>query len=119
MQEVQTKTFLENGVVMEQAPYTNTCRVVDGFYVHPLTGILCHVQRESWKTRWRRKQAAQKLTQIPVPGMDGWNYQKIDELWFRLKCVTHTDPSGRVTQVISAKRSANKKEIAWINEQLE
>jgi hypothetical protein len=118
MQEVQTYTFLEKDVVMEQAPYSSTCRVVDGFYVHPVTGILCHAQRESWKTRWRTKRAAMKPAQIPVPGMDGWNYQKINDLWFRFKCVTHTDLSGKVTQVILAKRSANRKEITWINQQL-
>lgn len=39
IQEVQTKTFLENGVVMEQLPYWGS-RAVDGFYVHPMTGIL-------------------------------------------------------------------------------
>ena len=118
IQEVQTKTFLENGVVMDQAPYCSTCRVVDGFYVHPVTGVLCYAQHKSRRTRCRRKRAAMKPARIPVPGMDGWNYQRIDELWFRLKYVCHTDPSGKVTQVIRAKRSANSKEIAWINEQL-
>jgi hypothetical protein len=117
MREVQTKTFFEKDVVMERARYWGT-RVVDGFYVHPVTGILCHAQLQSWKTRRRRTRAAMKPARIPVPEMDGWNYQKIDDLWLRLKCVTYTDSRGKVKQVILTKRSANRKEITWINEQL-
>lgn len=41
MREVQTKTFLEDGVLMEQLPYWGS-RAVDGFSVHPVTGILYH-----------------------------------------------------------------------------
>jgi hypothetical protein len=117
MQEVQTKTFLENGVVMEQLPYWGS-RPVDGFCVNPVTGILCHTQRDSWNALWRRRRAAMKPAPIPVPGMEGWNYQKIDGLWFRIKHETPSDTRSNVEQAIIAKRSANRKEIAWINERL-
>ena len=59
-----------------------------------------------------------KPARIPVPGMDGWNYQKIDCLWFRIENGPPSNLRGKVEQAIIAKRSANRKEIAWINEQL-
>ena len=97
-------------------PYWGS-RAVDGFYVHPVTGILHDMQREGRRMLWPRQLA--EPARIPVPGMDGWKYQKIDGLWFRVNFITNSDLRSHLERVIIANRSANLKEIAWINEQLD
>lgn len=43
--------------------------------------------------------------------MNGWKYRQMNGLWFR--CQIGVDEAGR-KEVVVTRRSANKKEIAWI-----
>jgi hypothetical protein len=117
--EVQTNTFIENGKVLSLPRHSWLPREVDGFYVHPITGILCHAEVEGWRTT-RRRLANAKPESIPVPGMEPWKYQQVDGLWFRVLTISVTDPAHpwKKQELITAKRSANRKEIIWITEQL-
>lgn len=119
MQEVTTKTFMQDGKVMEISRYGRfNPQEVTGFYVHPETGKLEH-KKESWQS-WRRRLKDRKANpEIPVPGMQGWSYKLIDGLWFRSAFAEVKNPiTGRTERVVVTRRSANKKEIVWIKKQL-
>ena len=110
MWEVELKTYMHNGLVYERRQY-GTDGPVDGYYVHPLTGILEYKQRERY--RYRRPQ---EEVSIPIPDAPGWNYKQIEGLWFRVK-LTIVDNFGFKTTK-TEKKSANRKEIAWIKAQI-
>jgi hypothetical protein len=88
---------------------------VDGYYVHPVTGILEYKKPKSWKRFWRSKP---KEPILPAPDYPGWEYKQMDGLWFRVKFVNVYDYYKGTTQVVSQRRSANKKEIVWIKSRI-
>lgn len=99
---------------------------VTGYYVHPVTGILEYKDPRSWKRHIRRQE---KEVTIPVPNAEGWHYRQIDGLWFKLReefvpekywYDSVLGKRGKIAEhwIISEKRSANRKEIAWVKEQL-
>jgi len=111
--EVELNTIFLSGKV-----YTSTKKwgyrggPVTGYYVHPITGILEYRRSISWRTRYRNKPTPIDKLQIPVPGEDGWHYCLLEGLWFRQK-LTMVDGWSKIE-----KKSANRKEIAWIKAQI-
>jgi hypothetical protein len=112
MWEVELNTYLHNGVVYKRGRY-GTDYPVDGHYVHPATGVLEYKNPGSWKWNLRRKP---KVAMIPVPEAPGWNYQEIDGLWFRTRTIEVVAYGCKTVK--TEKKSANRKEIAWIKERL-
>ena len=120
MQEVETKTFMNQGQVCSKPNgfkfMSSEPAPVTGFYVHPESGLLCYREYESYRTRWRNQK--KEPTDIPMPGNEAWFYRQIDGLWFACLVVMRKDYFGRDKKVILCKRSANRKEIAWIKTQI-
>jgi len=132
MQVVETHTFMNQGeVCAKPAGYKfGSSRVapVNGFYVHPITGILSHAQRIGWKRASRaRYTKLERDPDIPVPGTDDWKYRKLNGVWFRSRDMA--DPRYKDNFYLRAERqkdwkfgyelaSCNRKEIAWIEQQL-
>jgi hypothetical protein len=152
MREVERNTFLaEDGkTVMRYETYRWLDRgheiPVDGYYVHPKTGLLCYKKRESFKNRYR--DAARKAEIIEIPCNDPTMvYKKENDLWYRItttktvvetlhdssrysedyvaeaiaKGMTRETKTGvkivRVGENIDVqKKSCNKKELAMIND---
>jgi hypothetical protein len=56
---------------------------VDGFYVHPRTGLLREAPRLSRRERKRQRLAASPVTQVTLG--DNLVYQKHEEIWYRVK----------------------------------
>lgn len=88
---------------------------VTGYYVHPITGIL------SFNPYRRRKKEPQNVTKLKLA--DGSWFEKIEGLWFGFSqngVRTEFDfyLGNYVTKPIIVKRSANRKEISWIKEQI-
>lgn len=120
--EVTINTYMgDDGIIYERGKYGNTMRAY-GYYVHPLTGILEYVPpRYSWKRRWKDRKPALDKLEIPVPGEVDWKYCLIDGLWFQRRMVKVNKFIGTSYSYIEhqiEKKSANKKEIAWIKAQL-
>lgn len=112
-QEVAINTYFNrHGVLLENG--RRGPEIVDGYYVHPVTGILCYKKPER-----RRYQRPKKIAKIPVPGKDGFWYEQMDGLWYEcwteIRCV-YTDPlsSKEHRQEMTMHRSCNRKEIATI-----
>jgi hypothetical protein len=119
MQEVTTKTYLENGKVYEITKYGAGPMEVDGFYVHPVTGLLCHRPRPTKaqvRARWSSI-GPKKPPEFIVPGLESWRYKEFDGIWFRYN-VVEKDTSYGTSFVDIVKRQCNKKEVAWIKLQL-
>jgi hypothetical protein len=55
---------------------------VQGFYVHPCTGLLCEAPRESQRERKRRVMEAEEVTWLYAGGKIG--YRKHQGLWYRV-----------------------------------
>jgi hypothetical protein len=55
---------------------------VQGFYVHPSTGLLCEAPRESQRERKRRALEAEEITWLYAGGNIG--YRKHQGLWYRV-----------------------------------
>ena len=116
MWEVETNTFLgEDGEVYERPAFGGLPSKVDGFYVHPRTGLLLY--RKPW--RFRRLKNVARLD-IPVPNNEPQVYRRIDGLWFRCLISVEMRSSGpyHTEEVIRRVKSASRKEIAWIKAQL-
>jgi hypothetical protein len=116
MWEVETNTFLgEDGEVYERPEFGGLPSKVDGFYVHPVTGLLLY--REPW--RFRRLKNVPRL-EILVPNNEPQVYRRIDGLWFRCLVSIQRRSSGpqRTEEVVRRVKSASRKEIAWIKAQL-
>ena len=119
MWEVETNTFLgEDGEVYAwppSPPFGGRPSKVNGFYVHPLTGLLLYKERK----RFRRLKNI-SMIDIPVPENDPQVYRKIDGLWFR--CLVNLEIRSlrpyRTEVVVRRVKSASRKEIAWIKAQL-
>lgn len=116
MWEVETNTFLgEDGGVYERPAFGGLPSKVDGFYVHPRTGLLLY--KKPW--RFRRLKNVPRL-EIPVPENEPQVYRRIDGLWFR--CLVSVEMRGlrpySTEEVVRRIKSANRKEIAWIEAQL-
>ena len=112
--EVSTKTFMHNGVVCEwPRGWVREPSPVDGFYVHPVTGILEYKEPERINWRYWKERNRKKIT-IPVPGDEGWHYEQINGLWFRVKPMEVYDPYGKPSNSGSIKRSCNRREIALL-----
>ena len=85
--------------------------VLDGFYVHPLTGLLCYAGH---RERWRRRS-------VVAPGFikidEKTAYAKIDGIWYLVDWawVKSVDFRGRVystsERVYSNKQQLNTKEL--------
>jgi hypothetical protein len=112
MWEVQLNTYIRDGVVYERSRWSSD-RPVDGYYVHPVTGILRYKDPGSWKRKIRRKP---KEVILPVPGAPGWDYKEMDGLWFRVRTI-EVVVCGYKT-IKTERKSANKKEISWIKERI-
>jgi hypothetical protein len=116
MWEIETNTFLgEDGEVYERPAFGGLPSKVDGFYVHPLTGLLLY--KEPW--RFRRLKKVPRL-EIPVPENEPQVYRKIDGLWFRclVSVETRSFRPYRKEDVVRRVKSASRKEIAWIKARL-
>jgi hypothetical protein len=127
-QEVETNTFIENGKVYRKVTRRQYHQEmeVEGFYVHPVTGILEYQQQDRY---WNRKRG-DLPKEVRVPGNEEWVYREIDGLWFRVligwtvtnKRQSRWDGGVRIIpeweEMIVVRRSANKKEIAWLKCQL-
>jgi hypothetical protein len=116
MWEVETNTFLgQDGEVYEWPRFGGSPSKVDGFYVHPITGLLLHKEPRRF---WRRKNMARP--EIPVPEDEARVYRKIDGLWFR--CQVNVEIRSvrpyLTEEVVRRVKSASRKEIAWIEAQL-
>jgi hypothetical protein len=78
MWEVETNAFLgEDGEVYGRPIYVGRPSRVDGFYVHPLNGLLLYKQPRRFRRRKNRR------LEILVPGNEPQVYRKIEGLWFR------------------------------------
>lgn len=116
MWEVETNTFLgEDGQVYERPTFGGFPSKVDGFYVHPLTGLLLY--KEPWRFRRLKNMPT---PEIPVPDNEPQVYRKIDGLWFRclVSVETRSFRPYRKEEVVRRVKSASRKEIAWIKTQL-
>ena len=116
MWEVETNTFLgEDGEVYERPEFGGLPPKADGFYVHPITGLLLY--KEPW--RFRRLKNVPRL-EIAVPNNEPQVYRQIDGLWFRCLVSIERRSSGpnRTEEVVRRVKSASRKEIAWIKAQL-
>ena len=116
MWEVATNTFLgEDGAVYERRRFGRGPSKASGFYVHPTSGLLLY--RKPERSRFVRNKPE---PQIPVPGSDPQVYRKIDGLWFRcvVKVERRSFPPNCVEEVVQRTKSANRKEISWIETQL-
>lgn len=118
MWEVATNTFLgEDGEVYgrPQRPFGGLSWKVDGFYVHPFSGLLLYE-----KPRRFRRLKKMPRPEIPVPENEPQVYRKIDGLWFR--CLVTVEIRSlrpyRKEVVVRRVKSASRKEIAWIEAQL-
>lgn len=126
LQEVEVQTYIQDGVVYKHHRYGGADYPVGGYYVHPETGILEYKAYSSWRQRKRGKKKKISEVEIPVPGVDGMKYCLVDGLWFRCKPVqiekfipTEQWYGRRVTETVyNYKRSANRKEIVWIKNEL-
>lgn len=113
--EIETKTFMENGKVYGYGRRGGTATEVNGFYVDPVSGLVCYKEAESlrkWAARWRREK--DKAPEFKVPGDEDWSYKQFDGIWFRYRIVVESKYGFDVLE----KRQANKKEVAWIKTQL-
>lgn len=110
--EVSINTFMDDGKVYEKGRRYFREREVTGFYVHPVTGILCYKAYERWRYR-----APIGTPKIPVPGDEAWTYRAFEGIWFRYREVVRKTSWGSVYLEVF-KRQANKKEVAWIRQQL-
>lgn len=108
---------------------------VSGFYVHPRTKILCYEPEGHWGGRgpgFKRKEKSKPVVEFEGP--DGWTYQKIDGLWFKIRYGVIFKPvwkknyedfrmkrDGHLEEeavpVTIYKKSCNRKELAWIRQQ--
>jgi len=85
MWEVEMSTFLgEDGEIYGRPVYGGRPSNVDGFYVHPINGLLLYREPR----RFQRPKQKQR-PEIPVPGNEPQVYRKIDGLWFR--CVINVE----------------------------
>ncbi|UWZ85832.1 hypothetical protein [Occallatibacter riparius] len=116
MWEVETKTFIgEDGEVYGRPAFGGRPSKVDGFFVHPLTGLLLYKQPRRFRPL---KNTAR--SDIPVPENEPQVYRRIDGLWFR--CLVNVEIRNlrpyRTEVVVRRVKSASRKEIAWIEAQL-
>ena len=112
MWKVETNTFLgEDGQVYERPTFGGFPSKVDGFYVHPLTGLLLY--KEPWRFRRLKNMPT---PEIPVPDNEPQVYRKIDGLWFRclVSVETRSFRPYRKEEVVRRVKSASRKEIVWI-----
>ena len=131
VREVEVNTFLGRNGKVYALPRYGSVAEADGYYVHPMTGILCYRKRTYTRNAWKRRNE-RKLEdiRIPVPGDEAWKYQNIDGLWFRVRGgleerevpYKHWRGEMRIRTetvvVVYQKRSANRKEIQWIRAQV-
>jgi hypothetical protein len=116
MWEVEANTFLgEDGEVYGWPVFGGRPTKVDGFYVHPRTRLLLYK-----KPRRFRRLKNMPRPEIPVPENEPQVYRKMDGLWFRcLVSVEMRSLRPDCTEVVVRRvKSANRKEIAWIEAQL-
>lgn len=129
---VEKNTFIKDGKVYEKSGRWSWATFeVTGFYVHPKTGLLCHIQRKS------RRHSYKKKVYIPVPDKPGWFYRKFNGLWFQEfdkyehdhQSTSYYYPNTWMKQWIDKQRekdskagyilkSCNHREIKYIEEQL-
>lgn len=57
---------------------------VTGFYVHPITGILCWREPVSWRTKLRKQRAERPKVRVQIGAMD---CQLIDGIWYGVERV--------------------------------
>jgi hypothetical protein len=116
MWEVETNTFLgEDGEVYGWPTFGGRSSKVDGFYVHPRSGLLLYKKPK----RYRVAKNVRKLD-IPAPENASQVYRKIDGLWFRclVAIEVRSERPHRTEVVVRRMKSASRKEIAWIKAQL-
>jgi hypothetical protein len=116
MWEVETNTFLgEDGEVYGRSSFGGRSSKVEGFYVHPFTGLLLYKQPKRYRLRWNRPKV-----EISVPGDEAQVYRRIGGLWFR--CLVDVEVRNlhpyRTEVVVRRVKSASRKEIRWIKAQL-
>lgn len=134
---VCTNCFMQDGKVMEFGRWGLTPTEVDGFYVHPKTGILCYKQRE------KRKHKLQPITKIKygevtyelIGGFKNKQGQDVDPKWFsgiykmmpRQIYRSKIDPETKTYKgyyetvmelQYTDKKSCNKKDLQIINDYL-
>jgi hypothetical protein len=118
MQEISVNTYIEDGRIYEISKYGGNRYEVTGFYVHPITGIVQYAERPWTKRSFRERRKQKREPEFAVPGNEGWKYKRCDGLWFRCREVERRNVYGG-KEILIEKRSANKREIAWIKTQLQ
>jgi hypothetical protein len=84
--EVETNCYIG----ADRKPYDHDRdRKITGFYVHPVTGLLCYLERTSARTRRKQKLVAEELTELKLDRLR--SYRLLGDLWF---LVTHEFVDG-------------------------
>lgn len=119
----------------DRKAYTGDGRYrVDGFYVHPKTGLLCFVPRQSARQRKKERSLQQDIDEVKLGRFH--SYKQIENLWYwiayeyvevergtmrsRWDVVDRRNlklNSGRWRIAVS-KRQCNRKEVCWIRERI-
>lgn len=116
MQEVAVNTYLGVDGKVYEKPNKHTwysrMRPVEGFYVHPVSGLL----------RWADREIGPRMKarpEIKVPGEKKQVFRKVDGLWFRVEIAkVKTWWPYKEEEVVKKMKSCNRKEIRWIESQL-
>lgn len=119
-QEIEINTAMMDGKVYtlpNPYRYNGGIAEVFGFYVHPLTGLVCYRESPSKAEYRARRRRDEKSPEFVVPGDEAWSYKEFEGIWFRYRVTEHKRGCGATEYRIS-KRQANKKEVAWIKTQL-
>lgn len=107
---VETKCWFEDGQVWTQG-YSSIERIEDSrseYYVHPVTGILTHNPRPSWRAQYRKMRAETKDEGLVVKISDDFEYRRKDfnSPWFG--CHLKDCPSPTISTVAEKSRFSNR-----------
>ena len=93
--EVETKTVLGKDGEVHRSEWKRGYRagdLVDGLYVHPITGVLCYKEPVSWRSRWKAKKRKFRGDFLwREEGKHDQAFVKVNGLWFLVTYV----PLGR------------------------
>ena len=107
---------------------------VDGFYVHPNTGLLCFRQRESVRQRKKERLLRQTIDEVKIDCCR--SYRLIDDLWYSVAYEYVDVERGTVRscwdvvdrrdvklnwgrrRIAVSKRQCNSDEVRWIRERI-
>lgn len=109
--EVEKNCYIgKDGIIYKNEYYNGQASRVCGFYVHPLTGLLCFQTFKKFENEIRKKQQERIFIDY------NYCYQKINGIWFLIEFV---ETSGLVSDftekgknfIIVNKKQLNRKEL--------